>query len=146
MWTETTRRQYRREDLINSGLAVNLQVLLSAIAVLVGGAAAADELVLSKSMQRNQPADFAYRFDKSLTGRGSLDIEWSDVVGRLVERRRIPVDLAEVPEVVFALDLKRAAAMGNQLVAHLTLDGVEEHGGNRYLENEVSTSFIVPSD
>jgi hypothetical protein len=124
---------------------VNLQVLLSALAVLVGGAAAADELVLPKSMERNQPADFAYRFDKSLTGRGSLDIEWSDVVGRLVERRRIPVDLSEVPEVVFALDLKRAAAMGNQLVAHLTLDGVEEHGGNRYLENEVSTSFIVPS-
>jgi hypothetical protein len=124
---------------------VNLQVLLSALAVLVGGAAAADELVLPKSMERNQPADFAYRFDKSLTGRGSLDIEWSDVVGRLVERRRIPVDLSEVPEVVFALDLKRAAAMGNQLVAHLTLDGVEENGGNRYLENEVSTSFIVPS-
>jgi hypothetical protein len=123
---------------------VNLQVLLSALAVLVGGAAAADELVLPKSMQRNQPADFAYRFDKSLTGRGSLDIEWSDVVGRLVERRRIPVDLAEAPEVVFALDLRRAAAMANQLVAHLTLDGVEENG-NRYLENEVSTSFIVPS-
>ena len=123
---------------------MNLQVLLSALTVLVGGAAAADELVLPKSMERNQPADFAYRFDKSLTGRGSLDIEWSDVVGRLVERRRIPVDLAEAPEVVFALDLRRAAAMANQLVAHLTLDGVEENG-NRYLENEVSTSFIVPS-
>jgi hypothetical protein len=119
-------------------------MLLSALAILVGGAAAADELVLPKSMERNQPADFAYRFDKSLTGRGSLDLEWSDVVGRLVERRRIPVDLAEAPEVVFALDLRRAAAMANQLVAHLTLDGVEENG-NRYLENEVSTSFIVPS-
>jgi hypothetical protein len=124
---------------------VNLQVLLSTVAVLVGGAAAADELLLPKSMERNQRADFAYRFDKGLTGRGSLDIEWRDVVGRLVERRRIPVDLAEAAEVVFSLDLRRAATMGNQLVAHLMLDGVAQNGGNRHLENEVSTSFILPS-
>ena len=126
---------------------MKLQVLFTALAVLVGGAAAADELVLPKSMDRNQPADFAYRFDADLTGRGSLDIEWSDVVGRLVERRRIPVDLTEVPGVVFSLDLRRAVTMGNQLVAHLSFDGVEQNGGNRHLENEVSTSFIVsPGD
>ena len=124
---------------------MKVQLLLATLAVWVGGAAAADELVLPNSMERNQPADFAYRFDKGLTGRGSLDIEWSDVVGRLVERRRIPVDLAEAPEVVFPLDLRRAATMGNQLVAHLSLDGVEQNGGNRHFENEVSTSFIVPS-
>src|SRR5438874_860413 len=123
---------------------MKVQLLLATLAVWVGGAAA-DELVLPNSMERNQPADFAYRFDKGLTGRGSLDIEWSDVVGRLVERRRIPVDLAEAPEVVFPLDLRRAATMGNQLVAHLSLDGVEQNGGNRHFENEVSTSFIVPS-
>jgi hypothetical protein len=34
---------------------VNLQVLLSALAVWVGGAAAADEVVLPKSLERNQP-------------------------------------------------------------------------------------------
>ena len=124
---------------------MKLQLLLATVAVLVGGAAAADELVLPKLMERNRPADFAYRFDKGLTGRGSLDIEWSDVVGRLVERRRIPVDLPEAPEVVFSLDLRRAATMRNQLVAHLSLDGVEQNGGNRHFENEVSTSFIVPS-
>src|SRR5207253_4408162 len=124
---------------------MKLQLLPATVAVLVSGAAAADELVLPKSMERNRPAEFAYRFDKGLTGRGSLDIEWSDVVGRLVERRRIPVDLAQAPEVVFPLDLRRAATMGNQLVAHLSFDGVEQNGGNRHFENEVSTSFIVPS-
>ena len=46
---------------------------------------------------------------------------------------------------VFSLDLRRAATMGNQLVPHLSLDGVEQNGGNRYLKNEVSTSFMVPS-
>lgn len=70
---------------------VNLQVLLSALAVLVGGAAAADEFVLPKSLERNRPAEFAYRFDTALTGSGSLDIEWRDFVGRMVERRRIDV-------------------------------------------------------
>jgi len=123
---------------------VKRPVLLSALAVLVGGAAAADELVFPKSMERNQPADFEYRFDKGLTGHGSLDIEWSDVLGRVVERRRIPVDLAEVREVVFSLDLRKAVTMGNQLVANLSFDGVEQNG-NRHLENEVSTAFIVPS-
>jgi hypothetical protein len=119
-------------------------MLLSALAALLGGAAAADELVLPKSMERNQRADFAYRSDTDLTGRGSLDIEWSDVVGRLVERRRIPVDLAQAPEMVFSLDLRRAAATGNKIVAHLSFDGIEQNGGPRHRENEISTPFIVP--
>ena len=70
---------------------VNLQVLLSALAVLVGGAAAADELVLRKSLERNRPAEFefAYRFGAALTGSVSLNIEWRDFVGRMVERSRI---------------------------------------------------------
>jgi hypothetical protein len=117
---------------------------LSVLALLVSGAAAADELVLPKSIERNQPADFAYRFDAALTGHGSLDIEWSDVEGRMVERRRISLDLADVPEVVFSLDLRRAAATGNQLVAHLSFDNLDENGGNRHLENRVSTAFMVP--
>jgi hypothetical protein len=123
---------------------VNLQALLAALAVLVSGAAAADELVLPKSLERNQRADFTYRFDTALTGFGFFGIEWRDVVGRMVERRRIPLDLADVAEVVFSLDLRRAATTGNQLVVHLSLDGVEQTGANRHRENELSTSFIVP--
>jgi hypothetical protein len=110
----------------------------------VGGAAAADELISPKPLERNQPVDFTYRFDAALTGRGSLDLVWSDVVGRMVERRRIPLDLVDVAEVVFSLDLRRAVTMGNKLVAHLSLDGVERTGANRHRENELSTSFIVP--
>src|SRR5438067_10105359 len=122
---------------------VKAAALLLALSNLVGSTAA-DELVLPKSLERNQPADFAYRFDKGLTGRGSLDIQWSDVVGRIVERRRIPVDPADVPEVVFSLDLRRAVTTRNQLVAHLSFDGVDQNGGNRHLENAISTPFIVP--
>ncbi len=88
----------------NDGRLREPRVLLSAFAVLVGGAAAADEIVLPKSPERNQPAEFAYRFDRALTGSGSLDVEWRDFVGRMVERRRIPLNLADVAEVVFSLD------------------------------------------
>lgn len=123
---------------------MNLQVLLSALAFLVSGAAAADELVPPKSLERNQRAEFTYRFDTALTGSGSLDVGWRDVLGRMVERRRIPLDLANVAEVVFSLDLRRAVTTGNQLVAHLSLDEVEQAGGNRHRENELSTLFIVP--
>jgi len=50
-------------------------VLASALGLLVGGAAAADELVVAEALERNQAADFASRFDTALTGRGS---PWSD--------------------------------------------------------------------
>ena len=62
----------------------------------------------------------------------------------MVERRRIPLDLADVPEVVFSLDLRRAATTGNQLVAHLWFDGFEQNGGKSHRENQVTISFIVP--
>ena len=45
---------------------------------------------------------------------------------------------------VFSLDIRRSVAAGNQLVAHLSFDSVDQNGGNRHLENEASTSFIVP--
>ena len=57
--------------------------------------AAADELVLPEAVERTRPIEVAYRFEHPATGHGFLDIEWSDVDGRLVERRRIPLDLAE---------------------------------------------------
>ena len=119
-------------------------MLGSALAVLLGGTAAADELAAPNSLERDQPADFAYRFDRALSGRGSLDIEWSDVVGRVVERRRIPFELSDGFEVVFSLDMRRAVTAGNKIIAHLSFDGVDQNGGIGHRENEASASFIVP--
>src|SRR5690349_4148482 len=99
---------------------------------------------MPKSVERDQPADFAYRFDGALSERGSLDIEWSDVVGRVVERRRIPFDLRDGIEVVFSLDLRRAVTAGNEITAHLSFDGIDRSGGTGHRDNEVSASFIVP--
>ncbi|MBV8934728.1 MAG: hypothetical protein JO095_02835, partial [Alphaproteobacteria bacterium] len=103
-------------------------MLCSAIAVLAH-TAAADELAVPSSLARDQPADFVYRFDEALSGRGSLRIEWSDVVGRVVERRRVPLNLTDSREVVFPLDMRRAVTAGNRVIAHLSVDGMNETGG-----------------
>ena len=118
-------------------------MLFASIAVLAGGAAA-DELVPPSSLERNRPADFVYRLDKALSGRGSLDIEWSDVVGRVVERRRIPLDLTDETEVVFSLDMRRAVTAGNQISAHLKITSGGRNVGYSDRENAVFASFIVP--
>jgi Beta-galactosidase len=121
--------------------------LLLGFASPVTGPAAADELVLPNVLERNQSAEIVYRLDGPATGHGFLDIEWSDVDGRLVERRRIPFDLAGADELVFQLDLSRAVTMKNRLAAHLSFDGVDQSGKTAHRENDEATSFIAsPSD
>jgi hypothetical protein len=110
----------------------------------LAGGAAADELVPPSSLERNRPADFVYPLDKALSGRGSLDIEWSDVVGRVVERRRIPLDLTDETAVVFSLDIRRAVTAGNQIRAHLKITSGGRNVGHSDRENAAFASFIVP--
>jgi len=111
------------------------------------GDAAADELVPPDAVERTQPIEVAYRFEHPATGHGFLDIEWSDVDGRLVERRRIPLDLADAAEVAFPLDATRAVTMKNRLTAHLSIDAVDPLGNKFHRENDEAASFIAsPSD
>ena len=78
------------------------------------GGAAADELVLPQAVERNQSIEVVYRLESPTTGHGFLDIEWSDVDGRVVERRRIPVDLTDAAQMAFQLDIRRAVTMKNR--------------------------------
>src|SRR5712671_6812046 len=105
---------------------------------------AADELVLPHAFERGQSAEVAYRFGRPSTRHGFLDIEWSDIDRRVVERRRMPLDLIDAPEVTFALDIRRAVNIKNQLVAHLSLDRSDHSGNDTHRENDEATSFIVP--
>ena len=98
-------------------------VLSLAVGIPVGGAAAADQLVPPEVVTRTRPLEAAYRFDKPATGRGFLDIEWSDVDGRAVERRRIPLDLAGTSELALPLDIRRAVTTKSRLATHFSLAG-----------------------
>jgi hypothetical protein len=111
------------------------------------GDAAADELVLPGVVERTRPIEVAYRFEHPATGQGFLDVEWRDVDGRLVERRRIPLDLADAAEVAFPLDTRRAVTMKNRLTAHLSIDAVDQLGTKFHRENDEAGWFIAsPSD
>ena len=84
---------------------VSLLVVGEVLHRLVGATAAADELVLPQAVERKQSVEFVYRFDKAVTGHGFLDVEWTDVDSRVVERRRIPLNLVDTAEVRFPLDM-----------------------------------------
>jgi len=122
-------------------------VLFLAVGSPLGGAAAADQLLLPQAVERDQSIEIAYRFEQPATGQGFLDIEWKDVDGRVVERQRIPLDLADTASVALPLDTRRAVTMKNELSAHLSFDAVDQHGGKSHRENNETRSFIVsPAD
>src|SRR3984893_10364481 len=113
----------------------------------LSGPAVADQLVLPQAVERNQPIEIVYRFEQPATGSGFLDVDWNDVDGRLVERRRVPFELADAPQVGFSLDARRAVTMKNLLTVDLSLDGVDQLGNKFRRENREAGSFIAsPSD
>jgi hypothetical protein len=123
---------------------VNIAPLSLVLGALACGMAEADELVLPQALERGQSAEVAYRFGTPSTGHGFLDIDWSDVDRRVVERRRIPLDLTDAREVTFTLDMRRAVTVKNQLVARLSLDRLDHSGNDIHHENDEAKSFIVP--
>jgi hypothetical protein len=122
---------------------VRAAALLLIFGDLLGGPAVADQLVLPQAVERKQPIGLVYRLEQPATGSGFLDVDWSDVDGRLVERRRIPFELADAPQVEFSLDARRAVTMKNQLTVDLTLDGVDPSGNKFHRENRETGSFIA---
>jgi len=114
---------------------VNGTALLLAFGVLVGGSVRRDELILPQAPDRNGPTEVAYHFDSPMTGRGFLDIEWSDVVGRTVERRRVRLEVTDASQVILTLDTRRAVTIKNQLVAHLSVDVSDQSGHDIHREN-----------
>jgi hypothetical protein len=111
---------------------------------LLCGVASADEIVFPQALERNRSAEVVYRFGTPAVGHGFLDIEWSDAVGRMVERRRISLDLSKAFEVPFTLDIRRAVTIKQQLTVHLLLDQSGQKGNEIDRENRESSSFIVP--
>lgn len=75
------------------------------------------------ALQGGPVATAVWRFDAPVTATGSLALEWTDTLGRVVERRRTTLDLRAVREVAIPLDMRSALAMENRLAAVLNLTG-----------------------
>jgi hypothetical protein len=110
-----------------------------AVALLLCGPASGDELVVPPAVRAMGSVAATYRFDHPLTGHGFIEVRWTDVVGRVVEERHIPLQLANAPSVEIPLDPSRAVTVKNKLAAHLSFDAAA--GAHR--ETTLETSFIV---
>jgi Beta-galactosidase trimerisation domain/Beta-galactosidase len=105
------------------------------------------EIVLpSNALERDKPVQAVYRTNWQATGKGTLSLQWTDVHGRVVDDRNIPVVLNDEMEIGFTLDLRRAAAIDNELRAHFSFEGVDKKGGPDKREEDAKIRFIAKPD
>src|SRR3954447_13271934 len=98
------------------------------LAIAAASAGGADLVLPPPPLERAAPVRVLFRTGPLATGKGELSIRWMDVHGRLVEDRKIPIELLDENEIGFTLDLRRAVAMRNELSAHFHLEGVNRKG------------------
>jgi hypothetical protein len=104
----------------------------------------ADEIMIpAEVLPRDRSVDVVYRLDTPGNGDGILAIEWTDALGRLVERRKIPVRFKHTTTAAFRLDTRRAVALKNQLTAHLSFRGLTGAGAPDLRENDAQASFVA---
>jgi hypothetical protein len=129
---------------VSAGGGIRIAAILAfcGLTMLSGRPATADQLVFPREVERSGTVAGSWRFERPETGRGALDLDWSDADGRVVEQRHMALDLAGAAAVDFTLDMRRAVAMQNRLVAHLSIDGAET-GGEAHRDAEATASFIA---
>jgi hypothetical protein len=112
--------------------------------VLSKGALFGAQLLLpSEALERTGIVHATFRTGALATGRGELSIEWTDVYGRIVDRRSLPVELNDERDIGLDIDLRRAAAMQNELSAHLVFDGTNKRGQKDHRDEEAKIDFIA---
>jgi hypothetical protein len=108
------------------------------------GLATGSELILPAGIHdRGAIIPVVFRASQLGTGTGTLTVHWTDTHGRVVEDREIPVTLSDENEIVFTLDLRRAAAMDNDLRVHLSFEGKNRKGEPDRRQEDVETRFIA---
>lgn len=102
------------------------------------------ELVLpSTALERTGPVHVVFKTLPLATGRGQFSIEWTDVYGRVVDRRAVPVEMNDETDIGFDLDLRRAEAMQNEVRAHLVFDGQDKKGAADHRDQEARVTFVA---
>lgn len=104
----------------------------------------AAELILpSNALERSGPVHAIFRTAPLATGTGQLSIEWTDVYGRVVDRRIIPVEMNDETDIGFDLDLRRAEAMQNEVRAHLVFEGTNKKGAADHRDQAAQVTFVA---
>ena len=119
-------------------------VLCRFLIVLAPVSAFCAELILpSPALERDAIVHAVFRTSPLATGHGELSIEWTDVYGRVVDHRAIPLELRDETDAGFDLDLRRAKAMRNELRARFIFDGRDRKGSADHRDQEARLSFIA---
>ncbi len=125
---------------------MNLLIRIVVIALLTNLVTAA-ELILPAVVERDGPVIATFRTGPQAIGAGALEIRWTDILGRVVEERRIPVRMTDESEIRFSLDMRRAVAMINTVTAHLSLEELPRKGAPAHRDETASVGFIAkPAD
>jgi hypothetical protein len=102
------------------------------------------EIVLpSTALERAGRVPAIYRTNQLATGKGDLSIRWTDTHGRVIEDRKVPVQLNDENEIAFSLPVYRATAMKNDLRAHFSFEGVNKKGERDHREEDAQVTFIA---
>ena len=88
---------------------------IAAIAACSVVSAFAGIVLPAPALDRDRVVTVLYRTNSLATGHGTLHVQWTDVLGRLVQDSQLPVELIDENEVSFPLDLRRAVSMKNTL-------------------------------
>ena len=114
------------------------------VTVAWAGAVPAGEIVLpSQAMERDAVVEAVYRTNSLATGSGQLAITWTDVHGRVVDERKIPIELTDEDRAGFRLDMRRAVAMKNTLRVHFSFEGRNKKGEPDKREEDAAIDFVA---
>ena len=122
-------------------MPLTIRLVLVLVSAMLASAA---ELVLpSAALERDGPITAVLRTTPQATGKGTLAIRWTDILGRVVEERTVPVELTDETEIRFSLDIRRAVAMSNEVRVHLLLDGVRKNGAADHRDETAVATFVA---
>jgi len=120
-----------------------IRIHLVSLLIVCPAVFAAEIVLPAPALERNAVVPVVYRTNSEATGKGVLQVQWTDVYGRVVEDRKIPVELTDESEMGFSLDLRRAVAMKNELRVHFTFEGVNRRGQPDRRDENAAVAFIA---
>lgn len=94
------------------------------------------------AFERNTVVTAVFRTNPQAIGKGELLIHWTDALGRVVEERRLPVELSDETEIRFDLDMRHAVTMANNLSVEFHFEGVNRKDAPDR-RNETATATFV---
>ena len=76
-----------------------------------------------------------------------MQIRWTDSYGRVVEDRKLAVELNDETDIHFSLDMDRAVAMQNKLEIHFEFDGLNKKKEKDHRLEDAFANFVArPAD